>query len=446
MIASQNQIKTLILGDNLTVGSLPAEGVQVSPSNLGAGNVCLVDKAGRRVTLATSGWAANSGQYCIVQGQGSTLPLIKSDVIDFSDLRTTVTFKNYVADVEQVSYVGYAGGSTVVGSATIPDTPSVNTTFYGSLNFLDFNVSGNRQIKKEFMYGATTSDTKTTITDGLCLSAHNAIAKMIEKPYKVERVSSNAGTEALGADDTIVGNIYSKTLTVTEVGGVLPYAFVAGDYIRLGTGLTAPVYKIVSSTVVVATGGVLVLDQPLQESVSFSGVGVCEYITAADFEASNTGLKFTALAKQYIPQVMRGFEKVRFTIALDETSFTNTGITYVTAAVEGKGTTKQIQELERFSQMNQGNRYTSYNPPTTYINNTTSYDASSGGFNVFSITYYSNAKHGIVNNSEFPQQLIVAGITGTNTQFYTDGTAGTDNGLWNLLDVLDSDANLTAWT
>lgn len=126
------------------------------------------------------------------------------------------------------------------------------------------------------MYGATTADTKTTITDGLCLSAHNAVAKMVEKPYKVERVSSNAGTEALGADDTIVGDIYSKTLTVTEVGGVLPYAFVAGDYIRLGTGLTAPVYKIVTSTVVVATGGVLVLDQPLQESVSYSGVGVCE--------------------------------------------------------------------------------------------------------------------------------------------------------------------------
>ena len=217
------------------------------------------------------------------------------------------------------------------------------------------------------MYSATTADTKTTITDGLCLSAHNAVSKMVEKPYKVERVSSAAGTEALGAADTFVGTAGSKTITIVETGGVLPYLFAVGDYVRLGTGLTAPVYKITATTVTVADGGILTLDQPLQESVSYTGTGACEYITASEFEASNTGLKFTGIAKTYVPQVMRGFEKVRFTISLDDVSFTNTGITYVTAAVDGKGTSYQIQELERFSQMNQGNRYTSYNPPTQYI-------------------------------------------------------------------------------
>ncbi len=436
MIASQNQLKTLILGDNLALSVLPAVGTQVSPANLPAGAVCLVDASGQRVTASTSpAPAATKGKYSIVQGQGATLPLIKSDLIDFST--ATINFRLYQAPVEQVSYIGYAGGNTVVGSATIPDTPSVNTTYFGSLSFIDFNISGNRQIKKEFMYSATPADNKTTITDALCLSAHNAVAKMIEKPYKVERVSSAAGTEALGAADTFVGTIGSKTITITESGGDLPYLFVVGDYVRLGTGLTAPVYKITATTVVVATGGVLVLDQPLQESVSYTGTGACEYITAAEFEASNTGLKFTALAKQYIPQVMRGFEKVRFTIELDEVSFGTTGITYVTAAVEGRGTSAQIQELERYSQMNQGNRYTSYNPPTQYIANALTYGTT---WNTFSISFDTEASHAIVNNSKFPQEILVAGVSGTNTQF-SDGT----DGLFTLLQTL-SGTTFTAWS
>ena len=435
MIASQNQIKTLLLGDNLAIGVLPAVGTQVSPSNLPAGAICLTDSAGLRVG---TGVAANTGKYVIVQSQGATLPLIKSDVIDFST--ATINYKPYQASVEQVSYVGYAGGSTVVGSATIPDTPTVATSFYGSVNFIDFNISGNRQIKKEFMYGATTSDTRTTITNGLCLSAYNAVAKMVEKPYKVERVSDAVGSATGAAADTVIGSNGSKVVIVTDTAAnASTIAIAAGDYLRVGTAVTAAVYKVVSSTVGTG-GGTLVLDQPLNADLSLLGT-TCYFITAANFEASNTGLKFTALAKQYIPQVMRGFEKVRFTISLDEASFTNTGITYVTPALEGKGTSAQIQELERFSQMNQGNRYTSYNPPTQYIANALAYGTT---WNTFSISYSSEAKHAIVNNSHFPQEMIIAGVSGgTNTQFYDVPTS--DNGLFSLLEDL-SGTTFTAWS
>lgn len=447
MIASQNQIKTLILGDNLALSVLPAVGTQVSPANLPAGAVCLTDSSGVRVG---TGVAANTGKYVIVQSQGSTLPLIKSDVIDFST--ATINFKLYQASVEQVSYVGYAGGNTVVGSATIPDTPSVPTSFFGSVNFIDFNVSGNRQIRKEFMYGATTSDTKTTITNGLCLSAYNAVAKMIEKPYIVERVSNDAGTAntiTAGTDAThYTFTKGSKIVVGTDSAGVpvngsdeVNATVVVGDYIRSGTAVTAAVYQLTAVTsgtgaTPAGTPMTLTLDQPFQGDTVSIAIGSTEYITAALFEASNTGLKFTALAKQYIPQVMRGFEKVRFAISLDSDSFGNTGITDVTAAVEGKGTSFQIQELERFSQMNQGNRYTSHNPPTVYIANALAYGTT---WNTFGISYRSEAKHVIVNNSQFPQELLVAGVSGTNTQF-SDGT----DGLFTLLQTL-SGTTFTAW-
>ncbi len=443
MIASQNNIKILLLGDNLAIGSLPAAGTQLTPDNMVAGAICLADAAGKRIVA--SDISAQSGTYKIVQGQGAGLPLISSDLINFSSGQTVINFKNNVPSVEQVSYVGYAGGNTVSGTDDLPAVPTLETGFDGDVVFVDFNTSGNRQVRKKFLYVATTAalgETKANIADQLCISATNVISKMIEKPYKVERVSSNPGTEALGADDTIVGNIYSRTLTVTEVGGVLPYAFVAGDYIRLGTSLTAPVYKIVSSTVVVATGGILILDTPLQQSVSFSGVGVCEYITAADFETSKKGLKFTGIAKTYIPQVMRGFEKVRFTFDLSST-FGLTGKTYVTAALEGTGTYNQIAELERFSQINQGNRYTSYNPPTVYISNALLYDPSKAGFNTFSLSFTYTDNNGFVNKNVFNKELLIAGVKSTNTQFYDVATS--NDGLWSLLETL-SGTTFATWS
>ena len=441
MIASQNNIKILLLGDNLALSVLPASGTQLSPDNMPAGAIAVANAAGQRVVAADI--TAGTGKYKIVQSQGPGLPLISSDLIDFSSPQTVVNFKNNVATVEQVSYVGYAGGNTVVGTDDLPAVPTLETGFDGDVVFVDFTSSGNRQIRKKFLYVATTAalgETKTNIADKLYGNATDVISKMIEKPYKVERVSNNAGTEALGASDTLVATVGSKYVVITETGGVLPYLFAVGDYIRFGTALTDPVYKITATTVTVADGGTLTLDYPVLASASYSGVGLCEYITAADFETSKKGLKFTGIAKQYIPQVMRGYEKVRFTFELSDT-FGLTGMTYVTAAAEGSGTFNQVSELERFSQMNQGNRYTSSNPPTVYINNTGLYDGSKAGFNMFSISFTNTDKGGFINQNTFNQELLIGGVKGTNTQF-SDAT----DGLWKLLDTLYSGSAFTAWS
>lgn len=81
----------------------------------------------------------------------------------------------------------------------------------------------------------------------------------------MERIHSAVGTEALGAADTLVGTAGSKVLTVVESGGVLPYLFAVGDYIRMGTAVTAPVYKITATTVTVADGGLITLDIPFAD-------------------------------------------------------------------------------------------------------------------------------------------------------------------------------------
>lgn len=452
MIASQNNIKILLLGDNLAIGSLPAAGTQLTPDNMVAGAICLADAAGKRIVA--SDISAKTGTYKIVQGQGAGLPLISSDLINFSSGQTVINFKNNVPSVEQVSYVGYAGGNTVSGTDDLPAVPTLETGFDGDVVFVDFNTSGNRQVRKKFLYVATTAalgETKANIADQLCISATNVISKMIEKPYKVERVSNNAGTAntiTAGADATHYTFIKGSSIVAgTDSAGVpvtgtdeVNATIVAGDYVRPGIAFTDAVYKLTAVTSGTAsTAMTLTLDQPFQGETVSIAIGSTEYITAANFETSKKGLKFTGIAKTYIPQVMRGFEKVRFTFDLSST-FGLTGKTYVTAALEGTGTYNQIAELERFSQINQGNRYTSYNPPTVYISNALLYDPSKAGFNTFSLSFTYTDNNGFVNKNVFNKELLIAGVKSTNTQF-SDGT----DGLFTLLQTL-SGTTFTAWS
>jgi len=524
MIASQNQIKTLLLGDNIAIGNLPASGTQVSPSNLPVGAVVLTDSAGQRVVA--SGISAGAGKYVLVQSQGPSLPLIKSDVIDFST--ATITFKNHVAPKEQVSYLGNVGSGSLQLPAALASGAS--KSFYGSIDVIDFNVSGNRIIKKEFNYFATDSDTSTTIAAGLCKNMINNVAKMGEPFYKAERVAATAsvadftgtathlkftkgsnvvafvdstgaastGTIAVGdvlnvpttsatsisftciatvnntltIGDTIytettgstattnaaalaalinagtqaVASVSSATITVTlkdYVGDTLFSACTSAPAalaITYVTGDSTPV-KYIAATAASAAA-TFTMDLPWQGNTGYAVGGTTAasmtgVATLTSAPASLWGIKVTGKPKQYIPQVMRGFEKVRFTISPgDNFSTVTCPVTNSIAAVEGKGTSFQIQELERFSQMNQGNRYTSYNPPTQYISNAIAYGLN---FNTFSISFKSNAKHGVVNDSQFPQELVIVAVEGTNTQF-SDST----DGIWTLLQTLSGDT-FTAW-
>jgi hypothetical protein len=540
MIASQNQLKTLIIGDNLAIGVLPASGVQVTPSNLPAGAVCLTDPSGLRVVA--SGLAAKTGKYVIVQSQGPSLPLIKSDVIDFSTAE--INYKAHVSPKEQVTYIGYIGsGSSLL--ATAPAT-GLTKSLFGSVDVIDFNISGNRIIKKEFTYFATDVDTATTIATGLVKNMIDNVAKMGEPFYKAERVASTTSIAAITGSSTIVkvtkgskvaevyiaatatdsGALTASTASVTT-GNVISFPSTSGTTFTftasiLGTGAGSHVIWIgetmytvpdagddsanataiaaainagtqaqasASTTTVTITykdyamyGTPMVMSTATDTSCTWANIAVTttvgdaipvkyvitnttsstatflldipwqgetQYFMDGTTDTSNSGIatlassagvwgiKLTGKPKQYIPQVMRGFEKVRFTVGLGDAFLTTCPVTYSIAAAEGTGTPYQIQELERFSQMNQGNRYTSYNPPTQYIANALAYGLN---FNTFSLSFRSEAKHGIINNSQFRQEILVAGVEGTNTQF-SEAT----NGLWELLETL-SGTTFTAWS
>jgi len=214
----------------------------------------------------------------------------------------------------------------------------------------------------------TSASTQATVAAALAKSLIQNSEKYVNIPFTVGRVNSDAGTEALGAADTLVAVRGSKSVTVTESGGVLPYLFVVGDYIRFGVTDADPVYKITATTVTVADGGTLTLDIAAQENFSASGTGTCQYITAAQAAAADFGIKLTGRTRRFQEGVWRyEVNKWITTVA----GMGATLVANVTVPSEGTGTYSQIAEDEWFYQGNEGMHQNAYLqvPPVTMRKN-----------------------------------------------------------------------------
>jgi hypothetical protein len=506
---SQNQVKVLLLGDNLAVGVLPAAGTQVEPANMPAGAICMVDAAGKRVVASG---AVAGGSYAFVQSQGPNLPLIKSDLIDFSNV-TGAFLEGYSAPTNQVTFIGYNGSS-----GSLPSTGS--SSYFGNIVIQnEWNTYGNTPVKKPFMFEASASDTASTIASGLQLSAWNGVKKMADPYYKVERVAAttsvadwtgtgthlyfvkgsktvtfvtnagvastgtiatgavlnvpstngsvvsfvatadahvvtigttiytvaDAGTAQQNSDDIVDAINAGNQATATNVGGtsttvtvtlnpgfenllfsVESAATTAVD-ITYVTGNSTPIKYVVSAGA--SAAATFELDNPWVAESGYA-IGATSSLPNAtagvtSLNGNSWGLKVTGLSKSYEPAVFR-YYKYRYIVELLGDFPVTTTATYTTAASEGSGTTEQVQELERFCQGNIGNKYSITNPPATFISNAVNYGSK---WNVISLSFFGQATGGIGDAPKLRQQLQIAGVAGTNTQF-TDS-----NGLIDAIEV-----------
>lgn len=321
---------------NSAVSSSVADNVALDDiSVLEDGEIAIVNDQFKTQTTLVKG-----DRFKFVMRDGATAAtasLIQTPWLIYND-NLRMYSKAVSAAAEQISYVGYNGTS---GSIT---ATSLNDYVLGITFKHDKDMWSEQANKRIFYYTSDASATQAEIADGLNLAMVSDT--FLTDDVLVERVCNVAGTEALGASDTIVGSRGSKTLTVVETGGVLPYLFAVGDYIRIGTAVTSPIYKIAETTVTVADGGTITLDAPLQASVSLSGTGVGEYITAAEAATANFGLKLTGRALDFI------VGKLKYTKVMFDTTLKNFGSTSVTVsqrAALGSGTYEQIAELEWFA-------------------------------------------------------------------------------------------------
>ena len=411
-MTNQKNVRNLILGKATSVGTgVPAAGTQVEPSNMADGTVVITDLSGKRITTLSSG-EGTKGFY-VVQGQGSDKPLIKH-LIRPTNI-TSVYSKPYSAATEQVTYIGYNGTSGSLPAGGVDMTYSGATVLQGE--FLTF---GAREMKKTFMYKCSTSDSSVDVATGLALNIYNGVAKMADPYYKVELVANHAGTATGAVADTVIGAKGSKIVTITDTGAnATVIALSAGDFFRAGTGVTDPVYKIVSSTVT-TSGGVLTLDRPLTETVNLLGT-TSEYITAAQAASASFGIKLTGMPRTYNDITFR-FYKIRFAVELFNMG--SSTVTTATAANEGAGMSEAIQWLESFTVGNEGAYYVIQpDQPLARRKNSVNYLGSSSGWNLITINYYDATTNNIIGGQKMEKSLTIAGATGTSTAF-TDSSTG----------------------
>ena len=358
----------------------------------------------------------NDGQKIIESPNSTSLSTFKfaqktsTGITHFSDNFKVkdivgISFAPYLAPKEQVSYVGWNGTS-------------------GAINAIDYNEYILSLIyKHDDMMWSEQINIKpylvTTESGALASTVAGQFANLINtdgySKVVADAVCSAAGSELLGADDTVLGYAGSNTLVITEVGGsTVTYAATAGDFIRIGTAVTDPVYKIVSGTLTTTDGGTLVLDRALTSNVSGTATGVIEYITAAQGAAASWGLKLTGLALDWVAKGVFPYKQVAFDLTLKgfgSTTQSTTGATYP------MGYYKQVSDLEWFSQFgSDGLRNATQHPVPTGRSET----SSSINYHCWTIRYKCTAENDpIVGQSN---------MTATIYLFAPSDDAGTDPG------------------
>lgn len=350
------------------VGKTPVAKTTGAISTLNDGEIGLFTPAGTRLTEAS---AATATQFIIVQGRGSSNPPIVSGIINKADI-TRANRKAYVAPTEQLDYIGYNGSS---GSLDV-----INDNLYYVRLHLNQFLSGNHgglYIKNGVYQSPVTGTTQETIAAGLHQSLVNNFLREPERQIRFERVCSNAGaanTITAGADATHYTFTYgSKFVVGTDSAGLamrgsdeVVATTVAGDYLRVGTAVTDPVYKIVAvtdgtGTTPAGTPMIIELDVPYQGTTTSIAIGSTEYITAALAAVADFGIKLIGQELKFqLPNIH--YKKCSWTTTLEK--FGTTTVTKSTTASRGTGAYEDMAEVEWFTQGNEGEFYRT---PAPYV-------------------------------------------------------------------------------
>lgn len=337
-----NNFKQLLIAKNIAA-TATADSTVASPSTLADGEVAVITMDG--VVRNESSSFTGVDYVRVVQGQGSTKPLIVSPPIPKT---ATGRAKAYAAATQQVSYIGFNPATSGVGSFDAISnmglaSPMIRTTFK-SMYF----QYADKLMEAIAGYAPTSSDTISTFVDKLTVALTNEVKRYVYLPYKVERVNSvGSGTTVLGAACNLTKG--STLVTCTNLG-----TLAVGDYIRIGTNTDdeAPIYKVTSLT----AGVSFLIDQPYQ-GASVTGQAAASArkvtpVTTTGTAGAGWGIRLTGLAQTIFRENVYRQETQKWI-----TTVQNMGTTTVsdyTKPTEGHGTYEQVATEEVFCLFSEG--------------------------------------------------------------------------------------------
>lgn len=344
-----------------------------------------------------------------VQRSGATATTAKLIYSDWIIKNKAIALKGeaYAAAQEQIYVVGYDG---VTATNKIDVTTDLKDFILNIRYTNDIDVWSEQAAIKSYLVPYVTSISQPTVANSLVVQINADPSANVLALH----LNSAAGTAIGAAADTVIGSAGSTNLTITDVGAnSTVIALVAGDYIRIGTATTDPIYKIAAGSSLAVTGGTVVLETPLATSVNLLGT-TAEYITAAQAAAANSGVKLTGKALYWDLGEFK-YMKTRFNLGLKR-GFGTTTITKTQEAKPGNGVYEQVAEMEWFAKGDRGalNRHVR---PINAIYKTA--DAVSGTtYDTIVLAHYDNfTMNSTINASgNQPKTIVFYGAT-TSNQF-----------------------------
>lgn len=325
-----NNITVALVGKaSVLTSGLPAVGATVTPANLVAGALVLVDLSNKRISSLTTGQ-----DFRIVQGNGSDKPLLKTPVLN--EARITKTVGAHRAAKQQITVVGY---NPVTSTGALPIAN--NTSYFLKIRKNDNDGANQSQpMPLGVQFKTDSTGTQAELAIGLAINAEKNFSLEPGNGYmKFEVVCSAAGSALGAAPDTVIGTAGTKTLTLTDTGANNSmFAVAVGDFVRIGTATSAEVFRVTASTASSTAGGVLTLDRPLKADVSLLGT-TAYFITAAAAASADFGVRLTGKENRFDVAKWRNYYSNRFTVFFSDSS---TKIHSVQGAFDGVGVWQKV--------------------------------------------------------------------------------------------------------
>lgn len=323
--------------------------------------------------------------------------LDQTETMDLSHVKT-ISAKAFSAASNKVSIIGYTGSAGAF-EVINDNLYQVNMELlnYGSLS------PENRYLRQAHYQSPASGTTQSGIADGLALSLIRNFSREQVQRIKVERLSNSAGTAVATGADNFVFTKGSKYFTATDIDNAVGTAAIAvGDYIRIGTAVTDPVYKV---TALNASTNVGTLDVPYQGATATIADTGLELILVAAQAAANFGVKITAVDQPFVVGKL-SFQPLDWRpITLVDCG--TTGVTEAAAASMGTGDGRRVAELEWFAQGNFAERYR-VGEPNLYDYRSELNAVAGSGYDVLVIDYYSAQTAGMnLVDTTSPRTLMV---------------------------------------
>ncbi len=333
MLRKANNVFSVLLSDvNQLTAALPAAGAKVSDANLGVGAIVVTDLGLNRLDAAAFAALPSTGQFLVVEGRGTGIPLMKSPILTKGKINMTLS--RHKAAVQQITVIGYNG---TTGALPV----SNNSDFWIKIRKRD-NDAANRSQPFSLFAGPVRTDATATQAELASLLAKSGYVNFKNEPgngyLRFETICDNAGAATTAATGTLTATFGSNFVAATVSGAA---EFSVGSYVRFGTAVTSPIYKVNA----VSVAG-LTLSTPYNGTTGTFAAGAAEFITPVLAAAANFGIRIIGIADAFDVNQFRDYYANRFTATFSDST---TLVTHVQGAQNGNGVWQQVAMDEYMS-------------------------------------------------------------------------------------------------